>query len=866
MCLRFALALVVATTTGALAFDTAGDDGHLYLAPKTFPTTEHYVLYWIHGAKVDPKEYVPLLEAVQEASGLTLWVGLPHFLIDMPEPGLLDHNIERTHQLMQTKGKMPDVDNARVFYGAHSLGTVWLQKWCYGRRKDLKKRCSGLVLTGGFLSREYYKYGDFNVAFDSDTLTIGGSLDGLARVTRTVAESYHQLVDRYSKSPHKQRDFSVVAIEGMNHHQWHAGEPSFLEKMRDIRADISDEEARSKGSALIADWLAQRTGVPGAGTVLDKAVESTRVFVKPIIDAYLLEGSRHFDSPVQVDGPLANRCKRGACKDHCDWTRHAQEIIAGDLGDDWHLEVSNQFADASSTPLSGGAFHLPEISNDTATKTVTVTTYSQSEWALGDRLDTGFVPTSAKEIASKMASRQCLLVKGVGKTGVDFSVDDPDFCQMANKDAYDLALSRADARTAKRFAEHGQRFTFGPDEPKGAGPLFLMSGVSYKDEGDAGVLVSSPMLKTSIDYWVKFRPDWVPDPGCYHYCKLLSPARAAEWIYVDGLRRGLSLEAPQDATADEPISIADVAATDDRCAAPDADAKADRCCATCPAGTAKYISVDTMWNACAETCMDEDKAGWVKWFEKGLKLAEPGAGCAEEQAIRGKGTYSRFKQTAVHGVPLLKKQLNVTIDMFGSTDTTRPARRALLNVLERIHDFDKKAKDNLGKCPDLAALADPTVDRAALEGEWDVQAYVDIAQVGARCQSMDVHKPEPGGAFAADFRAEYKAFLGLDVPFSITQVFVPRAEGPVYDKHAVVPLGSVLNLPTVVVSASSETLVLFSCLDIGIGHVPELIVATNSKSDAASAEARAKEAVKNALAKGVPVDPASVKYVDRSEC
>jgi hypothetical protein len=24
--------------------------------------------------------------------------------------------------------------------------------------------------------------------------------------------------------------------------------------------------------------------------------------------------------------------------------------------------------------------------------------------------------------------------------------------------------------------------------------------------------------------------------GCFHYCKLLSPARAMEWIYVDGLR------------------------------------------------------------------------------------------------------------------------------------------------------------------------------------------------------------------------------------------------------------------------------------------------------------------------------------------
>lgn len=47
--------------------------------------------------------------------------------------------------------------------------------------------------------------------------------------------------------------------------------------------------------------------------------------------------------------------------------------------------------------------------------------------------------------------------------------------------------------------------------------------------------------RTEQDYWQKHfpfpRPHAVPDPGCYHYCKLLSPARAVEWILVDGLRR-----------------------------------------------------------------------------------------------------------------------------------------------------------------------------------------------------------------------------------------------------------------------------------------------------------------------------------------
>ena len=31
-------------------------------------------------------------------------------------------------------------------------------------------------------------------------------------------------------------------------------------------------------------------------------------------------------------------------------------------------------------------------------------------------------------------------------------------------------------------------------------------------------------------------------PTGMHYCKLLSPARCMEWIYTDGLRRGLAVD------------------------------------------------------------------------------------------------------------------------------------------------------------------------------------------------------------------------------------------------------------------------------------------------------------------------------------
>merc|ERR1711879_947506 len=97
-------------------------------------------------------------------------------------------------------------------------------------------------------------------------------------------------------------------------------------------------------------------------------------------------------------------------------------------------------------------------------------------------------------------------------------------------------------------------YVFGDGIPKQGGPLFLDAHLRFDEitdtSGQKVIQVSAPMQKTEIDYWKRHfgpvpRPSFVPDPGCFHYCKLLSPARAMEWIYVDSLRakRGLHLQA-----------------------------------------------------------------------------------------------------------------------------------------------------------------------------------------------------------------------------------------------------------------------------------------------------------------------------------
>ncbi len=60
-------------------------------------------------------------------------------------------------------------------------------------------------------------------------------------------------------------------------------------------------------AALTVDFIAQGSKQGGgAGAKVAKAVAATATFVAPIVAAFNLEGSRHFNAPRQVNGPRAD--------------------------------------------------------------------------------------------------------------------------------------------------------------------------------------------------------------------------------------------------------------------------------------------------------------------------------------------------------------------------------------------------------------------------------------------------------------------------------------------------------------------------------------------------------------------------------
>eukprot|EP00928_Gymnodinium_smaydae_P056193 TRINITY_DN39612_c0_g1_i1.p1 TRINITY_DN39612_c0_g1~~TRINITY_DN39612_c0_g1_i1.p1 ORF type:complete len:568 (-),score=72.18 TRINITY_DN39612_c0_g1_i1:134-1837(-) len=510
------------------------------------------------GAQIKGAVYEPLARAVQKETSMPLWVAILDTSVPLaptPMPFEIGAGIDSALKAMEKQGL--DLSTVKLFYGGHSLGSVFIQDHLhsyFGSTGPLggKVQVLGQVLMGGFIQRKYV-FPEWS--YPVTTLTVGGELDGLARPTR-LAEAFYASKGR--------PDFPVVIIKGMNHMQFASGEAPMLVRSRDLQPEISAESAFANVASVIAPYFEQLAGVDASTGGLELALRQreTEAFLKPILAAYEMEGARYINAPAQIGGPRQDQCVKGGCPSKSKWVPRAQEIISAVEG--WKLDIDNEFVDCSSTPLTGAEFHLPVIKNDTASKTISMTTYTQAYWddatpswfdwkEIFDYFDTGFIPTSAEELGSKLASRQCTLIQGAGQPDTPFSVDDPDFCKQANMEAYQWALQNAGTTAAERFAKYGQKYTFGADIPKSGGPLFLNARLQFKEvtgaDGEKAIEVSAPMQKTEIDYWSRHfgpipRPSFIPDPGCFHYCKLLSPARAMEWIYVDSLRLKKSLNSP----------------------------------------------------------------------------------------------------------------------------------------------------------------------------------------------------------------------------------------------------------------------------------------------------------------------------------
>ena len=178
------------------------------------------------------------------------------------------------------------MNTSTYFYAGHSLGGAMIQLWVDQHVESV----TGQLLLGSFLTRVWKK--DYIFNYNVPTMTIGGELDGLARVTRIAEAYYTQITD--SSIPDAATRFPVTVLEGVSHMQFASGEIPSLVLKRDLIPEVEYSEAHKLIAADMNVFM--NTLVDGVDKFnfskrkLTERLQETSEFIDPILQALHLEG------------------------------------------------------------------------------------------------------------------------------------------------------------------------------------------------------------------------------------------------------------------------------------------------------------------------------------------------------------------------------------------------------------------------------------------------------------------------------------------------------------------------------------------------------------------------------------------------
>merc|ERR1740139_664384 len=451
------------------------------------------------------EEHMQRWQAQAERAGLSMWVGVLSYWFDLPLPIRLQANINNALASMKGTHGMPEA--APVFLTGHSMGGGVLGDVALSMHQQGKVQ--GIILQASYIGVKFFPPMSESFGFPVPTLTVGADLNfGAARITRMA-------VARYRQRALSVNDYPFVVIEGMNHMQFASG----FEK-EDLKPEVDTATAQQEVARLSVEFIANQMGQGENSYLLSETRRTDEIFA-PINTAFELECDAHFNCPNQATAPNPN-CPRGVCPSSSPWIGFAQEHILGKQVTDV-VQVQNNYADLNPWNFSDRDGRKPFITEDVQT----VQAYVSSSSTLAEFEDDTGIPVASTELLSKFISREEGMLKARGiRTGRD-----TDYCVELNQIAFDRALSLASPLARQRFEAHGQPMVFKPTKYvfRNIGPLWVSSKMSYREEDGAMAVTSYGLFK---------EPGNSSSDG-NHYCKLLTPARALEWIYVDGLQKGL---------------------------------------------------------------------------------------------------------------------------------------------------------------------------------------------------------------------------------------------------------------------------------------------------------------------------------------
>ena len=478
---------------------------------KPLKTGKQVGIVLVQGTQYDPRQYAGLLQEVQAISQFSVWASIPQFENNRVAPQDIPGAVDRCLSELQQNGLQP---SAPIFFVGEYVGGAYLQDYVITSKKD----ANGLILLGSFLSREN------RIKFSVPSLTIGGGRDGLVRVTRIMESYYHQILHSSLSFNDTCRHQAVVVLPQITHAQFADGSAPNGIKGVDFQPIIHLDEAQQAISWLIASFIAVQTVDDSYLYKLLDAVKSTGEFLKPLLTAFTMEGYYSFKPPC-YDNPPSPTCTVGS-----PWMKQAMAIMAG-----LKKAVVND-TDGFHPVSEIKHIHHPKIENkcaaDEANCTLNVVTACDNIYMKIGEYDMGVLNASAIEIQAKMKSRQAAM-EAVGED-VDFNTTDGGYlCSEINSAALKWAISITDNDTLADYLKHGQQLVIGKDQgPYNIFPEWESKTVEFVPDmrdGKSVMVVNAVVMRTSTKYII-------PIFAGMHYCKLLSPARAIEWIYIDSRR------------------------------------------------------------------------------------------------------------------------------------------------------------------------------------------------------------------------------------------------------------------------------------------------------------------------------------------
>jgi len=293
--------------------------------------------------------------------------------------------------------------------------------------------------------------------------------------------------------------YPVYIAENVNHAQVGSGDvPSFV-KDRDISPVMDDDSAHEIYSNIVATFIVNQNKdlfdaaiVKAAETIAVLLAEYTATFLAPFHMAYTMEAEMTDNN----------------------WMIRGQEILS-ELTANEGMMVDNlivPFDDLGETKPS------VEMTGDC---TGSVKTYSTPQYDL-DLFDAG-VLISASVIKAKFK------LEDVVRESLCVPMIERRQCKDINQAAYNLALEMASEDALKRFQSVGVNLFFLDDSVSPWGPGWeYSSGLHYRSVNQTHSSLYSTSLISEPDFFI-------PSAAGMHYCDLLSPFRALEWIYIQSV-------------------------------------------------------------------------------------------------------------------------------------------------------------------------------------------------------------------------------------------------------------------------------------------------------------------------------------------